>query len=175
MSGFRRICWPLVLGLIVLVAACSTGEGDAGSEATQTSIGAASAEEPPPPDGIVALIEGYLASGEAQDEAALRAAVADGFIIHEYIYSADTGKKSEIIDDDVEGLVSDGLPYNWQNEIIGDLVVSGEGPWTVRFRELWQQAAERLDGLATYTVVDDGGTLKIARHSWAGFNWYDFE
>jgi hypothetical protein len=70
--------------------------------------------------------------------------------------------------------VSQGFSYDWQNEIVGDSVVSGNGPWTVRHRELWQQAAQGLDGIATYTLVDEGGTLKIARHSWAGLNWYGF-
>lgn len=74
----------------------------------------------------------------------------------------------------LDTIVSQGFSYDWQNEIVGDSVVSGNGPWTVRHRELWQQAAQGLDGIATYTLVDEGGTLKIARHSWAGFNWYGF-
>ena len=87
MSSSRMIRWPLVLGLIFLVAACSTTEDDAVSEASSTSTSAASSSEPLAPDGMMDLIESYLASWEAKDEQALRASVADNFIVNEYIYS----------------------------------------------------------------------------------------
>ena len=80
-----------------------------------------------------------------------------------------------LVNDDADktGYYWDAHPVDYQTEIVGEPVVTGNGPWTVRHRELWQQRGESQDGIATYTVVDVDGTLKIARHSWAGFVWYE--
>jgi hypothetical protein len=166
MTGLRTAPWLLSLVLILIVGACSTSEDDA-------DAGASSVSTTPPPDGLFELLDDYLVSWETKDEAALRATVTDDFVIREYIYWADTGTSVEVIDDDADGVVSKGFDYNWQNEIVGESVVTGNGPWTVRHRELWQQKGERLDGIATFTVVDVDGTLKIARHTWTGFMWYE--
>ena len=32
----------------------------------------------------------------------------------------------------------------------------------------------RYDGIETYTVVDEDGTLKRAKHTWAGFTWHEW-
>jgi hypothetical protein len=179
------------LAVLFLVVGCTSDDGAADeptaaaaattTEATTTTAAPTTTAatttttmEPAGPerfDEMEALIEAYLASWEPKDEAALRATVTDDFVIHEYIYRADTGTSYEVIDDDADGVVSKGFDYNWQNEIVGESVVTGNGPWTVRHRELWQQGGNRLDGIATFTVVDVDGTLKIARHSWAGFVW----
>ncbi len=188
-----RTRFATLLLVVFLIAGCS---GDDGAADEPTAAAAATTEsttttaaptttaattttttEPAGPDRldeIEALIEAYLASWETEDEEALRASVTDDFVIHEYHYSAGTGDLREVIDDDADGIVRRGFDYAWENEIIGDLIVSGNGPWLVRFRESWQQQTSRHDGIATYDVVDDGGTLKIARHSWAGFHWIEF-
>jgi hypothetical protein len=165
----RRL-WILlgVMVMVLVVGGCSASEDNVDGDAS-------SATTTPAPDGIHELIDDYLASWETKDEPALRATVADGFVINEYIYLADTGKSYETINGDADDIVSKGWNYDWQNDIVGDLVVSGDGLWTVRFRELWQEGSAHLDGIATYTVVDEGGTLKIARHSWAGFRWLVWE
>ena len=158
MAGPTRLVTLLLM--LFLIAGCSSDDG--------------AADEPARSDEIEALIEGYLASWETKDEQALRSSVTDDFVLHEYIYRAETGDLFVVIDDDADGIVNTGWGYDWENEIIGDSVVSGNGPWLVRHRESWQQQATRYDGIATYDVVDDGGTLKIARHSWAGFYWTEY-
>lgn len=174
-SSSRITRWPLVLALILLVTACNTSDGGTATEAS-TSESLAS-------DAMLDVIETYLTSWETKDEAALRASVTDDFVIHEYIYRAGTGRRSVLVEGDADEIVERGFDHDWHNEIVGDSVVlragltgdldvSGEGPWIVRHREVWQQASENQDGIATYTLVNHGGTLKIARHSWAGFNWY---
>ena len=179
----RPIRLVTVLAVLFLVAGCTSDDGaPTTTEAAPTTTLAATTvapttttTEPPRPDRfdeIEDLIEVYLESWETKDEPALRAAVTDDFVINEYIYRAENGERFEFITDDSDGLVSEGFGYDWQNQIVGESVVTGDGPWIVRHREQWQQLAERQDGIATYTVVDDDGTLKIARHSWAGFAWY---
>ncbi len=165
----RRIGLAHLL-VAVGIAAVATGCAASGVETGEDS----GTDAQPAPDGLEELIEEYLGSWEAKDEAALRASVTDDFIVDEYIYTAVTGKPYGTIHDDADGVVSDGFGYDWQNEIVDDMAVTGRGPWTVSHRERWYHQASAYDGIATYTVVDDGGTLRIARHTWAGFVVHEF-
>ena len=51
--------------------------------------------------------------------------------------------------------------------------MTGDWPWTVADRELWQREAVRYDGIATHVVIDDCGALKIANHHWASITWFE--
>ena len=144
----------VLLAVLFLIAGCSSDDG--------------AADEPNRFDEIDALIEAYLASWETKDEEALRASVADTFVINEYVYRPG-GTLSYSVNDDADGVVAIGFGYDWQNETVGESLVTGDGPWTVARRELWQEQANQYDGIATYVVIDDGETLKIANHYWAGF------
>ena len=124
--------------------------------------------EPDRLDEIEALIEAYLASWETKDEEVLRASVADTFVVNEYVYTL-AGRLSYSINDDADGIVAVGFGYGWENETVGESLVTGDGPWTVAHRELWREQANQYDGIATYVVIDDGETLKITNHHWAGF------
>ena len=98
-----------VLAVLFLVAGCASDDG-ASDEPTTTAAAATTESttttaapttttaatttttttEPTGPnrfDEIEALIEGYLASWETKDEEALRASVADTFVLNEYVYS----------------------------------------------------------------------------------------
>ena len=133
----RSLVPSVLFVLVVLLLAACGGSSDEAVDTTAvttttttTTTEATTTTTVPPttttpgPDGIHELIDDYLASWETKDEAALRATVADGFVIHEYIYSAGTGDLREVIDDDADGVVSEGFGYDWENEIIGDSVVS---------------------------------------------------
>ncbi len=194
-----RTRFATLLLVVFLIAGCS---GDDGAADEPTAAAAATTEsttttaaptttaattttttEPAGPDRldeIEALIEAYLASWETEDEEALRASVTDSFVLNEYIYHTSTF--TEHISDDADGVVGVGFGHGpWQNEIVGEKLVTGdlaaqrstESPWvrytwTVAVREIWKTGGTRLDGIATYVVVDDDGTLKIDNHNWAG-------
>jgi hypothetical protein len=155
----RPIRLVTLLLMLFLIAGCSSDDG--------------ADNEPARSDEIEVLIEGYLASWEAKDEQALRASVTDGFIINEYHYSL-KGGLVEVVNDDADGIVSVGFAWDWQNEIVGEAIWEGDGPWIVAYREHWEQKGTQYDGIATYVViVDDDGTLKIANHHWAGIDWFE--
>lgn len=180
-----------LLLVLFLIAGCSSGDGAADeptaaaaatTESTTTTAAptttTTTTTEPTEPnrlDEIEALIEAYLASWETKDEQALRALVADNFIVNEDIYSPQLFR--EQVRSDADELVRVGFDHDyWQNEIVGEPVVTGDGPWTVAYRELWQQPNPYLlDGIATYVViVDDDGALKILNHTWVGIKtWED--
>ena len=188
-----------VLAVLFLVGGCTSGDGAtdeptaaaaATTESTTTTAAPASTAvatttttAPAGPDRfdeIEALIEAYLASWETKDEAALRASVTDRFVSNQYIYHTSTHVTH--INDDADEAVGIGFGHDyWQNEIVGEKLVTFDGTpqrstefpwvrytWTVAFREIWEQDGNQRDGIATYVVVDDDGTLKIDNHNWAG-------
>ena len=61
------------------------------------------------------------------------------------------------------------LPSPWQyQQDDGDLVVAGSGPWFVSAVENYVDSRQRYEGTATYVVVDEAGTLKVADVHWIG-------
>ncbi len=147
----------VLLAVLFLIAGCSDDRA---------------ADEPDRLDEIEALIEAYLASWETKDEEVLRASVADTFVLNEYVYTL-AGRLNYSVNDDADGVVAIGFRYGWQNETVGESLVTGDGPWTVAHREHWQEQHNHYDGIATYVVIDDGETLKITNHHWAGFVGFD--
>jgi hypothetical protein len=159
MKRLNSVLLVMLLAVLFVVAGCSSDDG--------------AANEPARSDEIEALIGGYLASWEAKDEQALRASVTDDFIINEYQFNP-KGSLVEAIHDNADGIVKEGFAFDWQNEIVGEAIWEGDGPWIVAYREHWEQKGTQYDGIATYAViVDDDGTLKIANHHWAGIDWFE--
>jgi hypothetical protein len=58
---------------------------------------------------------------------------------------------------------------NFQIERFGEPIVAGDGPWFVTVGEVWiPDTFNRSEGTASYVIVDDGGTLRIAKYYWTG-------
>ena len=120
---------------------------------------------------IQQLLDDYLRAWETKDEAAVRSTVTEGFVINEYVYRNDDTQGFILdyhVNDDIDGVVRQGFGYAWTNEQVGDLRVTGEGPWIVSVRENWKEGSTRYEGQANYTVVEVDGALQIANHYWAG-------
>ncbi len=124
------------------------------------------------------LLDNYLEAWEAKDEAAVRSATTGDFVLNEFAYTHDLEGEVELyyrIDDDIDGLVSEGFGYDWSVEHVGDSTVTGEGPWFVSVEETWKQTLFNYEGQANYTIVEVDGELKIANHYWAGLRIYRAE
>ena len=179
MAGPTRLV--TLLAVLFLAAGCTSDDG-ATTESTTTTAAPSTTTaptttmtEPARPDRfdeIEALINTYLDSWETKDEAALRASVTDSLIVNEYWYTL-KGTLVEEINAVADDIVEFGFGYDWQNEIVGEPTVVGDGPWIVTYRELWQEQSEHLDGIATYVVIIEDGELKIANHNWAGVVLYE--
>ena len=51
--------------------------------------------------------------------------------------------------------------------------MTGDGPWFVSSVEHFEAPGygpEGADGISTFTIVDDGGPLKVSRHTYVGNN-----
>ena len=129
------------------------------------------------PSEVSEVINDYVEAWEDRDSAAFRAVTTDDFVINEYQYrrTPDGVTLYEVVNDDVEGVLSIGFLFPWEVEQVGDMTVVGEDPWIVTVEENWAQNLWHYDGTATYVVIDDGGVLKVANHYWAGLAYNELQ
>ena len=57
---------------------------------------------------------------------------------------------------------------DYEIELSGEAIVVGDGPWFVSVAESQTGSGNACEGTTAYVVVDDDGTLKLARKSWVG-------
>lgn len=122
-------------------------------------------------DEIEQLLDDYLTAWEARDEPAIRAATTENFVLNEYAYTDDPTfgfRQSYVVNDNIDGVVSEGFGYNFTVEHVGDPIVTGEGPWFVSVEEIWEESNSHYEGQANYTIIEVDGVFKIANHYWAG-------
>jgi hypothetical protein len=133
------------------------------------------------PADIGQVLDDYLRAWEEKDEAAIRAVTTEDFVLTEHIYwefeedGIPLVVLHERVSDDIDGVVTTGFRYAWENEQVGRPVISGDGPWTVSVEENWIQRTSHYSGTATYVVVEEDGNLKIANHSWSGMITYGWQ
>ena len=60
--------------------------------------------------------------------------------------------------------------YDWQVTPIGERVMAGDGPWFVSQVQQVQDntMTEPVEGISVLTIVDDGGVLRAANHTFFG-------
>jgi hypothetical protein len=116
----------------------------------------------------VAQLLDDFATAHAENDADLMQAI----ITDDYVSTVDFYRPGEVTADftavgPFSATTTGRLTY--RIERFGEPIVAGNGPWFVTVGEVWiPDSFNRDDGTATYVVVDDGGTLKIAKYFWAG-------
>ncbi len=139
---------------------------------------------PTVPAGVDEAIDDYLAAWADEDPDALRAVTADlvpTFVLNEFIYQPELlpdgteRVRLAIHTDDhgVDDIIDGAFPLTeWMPERVGDPTITGDGPWFVSFAEDWIEDGTweetRLEGMATYVVVEEADGFKVANHYWAG-------
>ncbi|MGA7758276.1 MAG: hypothetical protein WCA57_10570, partial [Ilumatobacteraceae bacterium] len=60
--------------------------------------------------------------------------------------------------------------YDWNATAIGERVMAGDGPWFVTQVNRVQDSTmtEPVEGISVMTIVDDGGVLRVANHTFYG-------
>ena len=111
----------------------------------------------------------YNTAWEENDPEALLAVVTDDFV-EEYHYYSQPDDQVVTSEDswDASRAASYAEFSDYQIEVSGDAIVVGDGPWFVSVNESQAGDGYEYEGTATYVVVDDGGTLKLASKSWFG-------
>ena len=118
---------------------------------------------------IQTLVDDYLAAWNHYDEGALLQLITTDYTL-DMVGRADSltlkGEEASALFDTLEA-------NDWSEAAIGELIMTGEGPWYVALIEHFTSPGygpEGADGVSTFTIVDDGGTLKVARHDYVGNN-----
>ncbi len=60
--------------------------------------------------------------------------------------------------------------YDWQVTPVGEPTMAGDGPWFVSQVNLVDDntMTEPVEGISVLTIVDDGGVLRVANHTFFG-------
>ena len=60
--------------------------------------------------------------------------------------------------------------YDWNVTMIGEPIMAGDGPWFVAQvnRVDTNTMTEPVEGISVLTIVDDGGVLRVANHTFFG-------
>ncbi len=118
---------------------------------------------------IQSVVDDYLAAWNTYD--------GDTFlelVTSDYALDMTSGPVSMILEAKEASELINGLAVrDWQETSIGQPSMTGEGPWFVSVVEHFtapDYGPEGADGVSTFTIVDEGGTLKVARHTYVGNN-----
>jgi hypothetical protein len=111
----------------------------------------------------------YNTAWEENDPEALLAVVTDDFV-EEFRYYSQPDDQVVMSEESWDARSSARYAEfgDYQIEVSGDAIVVGDGPWFVSVNESQLGEGTSYEGTATYVVVDDGGTLKLASKSWTG-------
>jgi hypothetical protein len=116
------------------------------------------------PGDIEQVIDDYRTAWMEADEETWRAVVTDDFNVtvdsYEVGASFQVLPETDFLDDAAEMVRRRGqlLPL----DSVGDAIVFGDGPWTVAVVEYWNETFGDWDGISTYFIVDEDGTLKVS-------------
>lgn len=66
--------------------------------------------------------------------------------------------------------INRGGAYDWHATSIGERVMVGDGPWYVSQVNLVEASnwPDPVEGISVLTIVDDGGVLRVANHTFFG-------
>jgi len=167
---FKRICGRLaVLAMLDVmtgvVAACAS------TDAPETSV---------PETAVYAkidqLIDDYFAAYNAYDADAVRALITDEYVLNEGgkdpVYSVSTPLRNVYGAAQMLAYVKgSNKRKELQFETLGEPVIAGNGPWLAAQVILATSInyPNGVDGISTFSIVDEGGTLKVARDVFVGF------
>ena len=118
---------------------------------------------------IQTLLDDYLGAWNNYDEEAFQEQITSSYVLHMVGGPVTITRQAEEASEMLRPLEADG----WREEVIGEPIMTGDGPWYVSVVEHFTSTGygpDGADGVSTFTIVEDGGTLKVARHSYVGNN-----
>jgi hypothetical protein len=173
----RSIIAVLVL-VLTRVAACGPAKAPATSVPVEP-VTASSSETDVSPE-LDQLFEDYIAAFNAYDAEALQALLTDGYMMYEQnswdsVNSVSSGFSAvRPIEWVIAGVKSyhPNMETQWQG--VGEPIMSGDGPWLVaqviRNTSKMYRYPDGIEGILTITVIEEDGTLKVARHVLLAFD-----
>ena len=157
-------------GVVVLLLLASLG-ACVSSDSTKASETAVSVE-------IDQIFDDYIAALNDYDVDAFRAMITDGYMSYGTAWDphftvstpVDRYRNLKGMLEEVE-LNYPSFEVQWER--LGDPIMTGDGPWLVsqviRRMSNQTQYPNGIEGISTLTIVDEAGTLKVARNVFVAF------
>jgi hypothetical protein len=134
-----------------------------------TVYGMSSTTETQPTADVQRVVDNYLAAWNSYDGEAFRELVTDDYVLD----MVGITESETMHVDEASELVNGLEAFEWNEAVIGEAIMTGDGPYYVSAVEHFTAPGygpQGVDGISTFTVVNDGGTLRVARHDYTGNN-----
>jgi hypothetical protein len=115
------------------------------------------------PDDVETVLDTYSQAWSDYDSEAFLAVVTD-----DYRHISENGELDAAAQ---AAAIQTSRSFNFTAEPQGDQIGTGDGPYYVAQRDLLKGGGfpdDGVVGISTFTVVDDGGTLKVSEHVFVG-------
>ncbi|MEE9512713.1 MAG: hypothetical protein V3V46_01440 [Anaerolineales bacterium] len=163
-----KVFW--IGGVVVLLLLASLG-ACVSSDSTKTSETAGSVE-------IDQLFDDYIAAFNDYDVDAFQALITDGYMSYATAWDPQSAVSTPLDRlRNLNGVLEMVELYYPSNEVqwerLGDPIMTGDGPWLVsqviRRMSNEPQYPNGIEGISILTIVDEAGTLKVARYVFVAF------
>lgn len=149
----------LVTAVALVVVSCAACSSQPAAETAVT-------------EEIQVLIDEYVAAFNGYNGEAFLELVTDSYTLDMVGAHDELAQDAEV----TARMIDSNEQYEWNVAVVGERMMSGNDSWPRYVSEVEHFTAssgygpEGADGISTFTIVDDGGTLKIARHDYVGNN-----
>lgn len=164
-----KVFW--IRGVVVLLLLLASLGACVSSDSTKTSETAVSVE-------IDQIFDDYIAAFNDYDVDAVRAMTTDGYMSYATAWDPHFAVSTPLdryrnLKGVLEMVELYYPPIEIQWERLGDPIMTGDGPWLVsqviHSMSNEPQYPNGIEGISTLTIVDEAGTLKVARNVFVAF------
>lgn len=114
------------------------------------------------PDDVIEILDDFATAFDEQDVELMESIITDDFFGTTDVYNPDTTDPAFTVAVTPSQLLLEVRDSTFDVERSGDLLVAGQGPWTIAARETWRDPSNQEEGTRIYVVVDDDGAPKLA-------------
>ena len=157
----------LYLAIVALIATSSCSSSDSSSDSGSEL-----------PADVAQVVDDYINAITAQDAEAWRETITDDFINRRGLYGKGNQERfDEVSYEETANPYANRIEFApaLEYEQVGDLLVTGDGPWFVTIHQRWPDADKDkpgpmigFEGNATYVVVERDGVMKVAAEYFTG-------
>jgi hypothetical protein len=131
-------------------------------------VNATSDDDSAAPTEVTDLLDDFALAYENRDVELFETIVIDDYSFVEDFYASTEGSQDFTAAGPLHAALDNVRTSSYRVERFGDTIVAGNGPWIAAVGESWIDPFNQYDGAGLYTIVEENGTLEIAKYVWAG-------
>ena len=116
------------------------------------------------PDDVRQVLDDFATAFAEQDVALMESIITDDFSGSVEFYNLGTVEPAFTVGVTPTLLLREVRQSAFTVERSGDLLVAGNGPWTIAARETWTDPSNLEEGTRIYVIVEEDGTPKLASY-----------